>query len=65
MPRALSSVLTGAQTPQPRSLGILNPVDFMDLLSNYYLDLTFPRETAVSLPASAVCMRYDAHNIYV
>ena len=38
MPRALSSVLAGARTPQPRSLGILNPVDFMDSLSNYYLE---------------------------
>ena len=29
------------------------------------LNLTFPRETPVSLPASAVCMRYDVHNIYI
>ena len=25
--------------PQPRSLGILNPVDFIDSLSNYYVVL--------------------------
>ena len=36
-PRALSSVLAALGTLQPRALGLLIRVDFIDSLSNYYL----------------------------
>ena len=36
-PRALSSVLAALGTLQPRALGLLIRVDFIDSLSNYYV----------------------------
>ena len=39
-PRALSSVLVTLGTLQLRPLGLLICIDFIDSLSNYYLELT-------------------------
>ena len=40
-PRALSSVLAALGTLQPRALGLLIRVDFIDSLSNYYIEYLF------------------------
>ncbi len=37
-PQALSSVLAGAQAPQPRAFGFLNPVAPLVSVPNYYLN---------------------------